>query len=141
MSQPKDEEQPSRSLSPATDTLKSKHILIAEDEWMIGDMLHYELSTYGPSVSIARNGAEALEAISRQRPDLLLLDLLMPKKDGYEVLRALQAQNADFPIVILSNIDDPKEQGKCLDLGAEMFLVKSQVDPDALWKKVQQYLA
>jgi DNA-binding response OmpR family regulator len=120
--------------------MKAKHILIAEDERMLGDMLQYELSTYGPRVTVARNGEEALASIALRRPDLLLLDLLMPKKDGYEVLRLLKDMNVDFPIVILSNLDDPREQRKCEELGAASFMVKSQVDPVDLWKKIEGYL-
>lgn len=122
------------------DELKAKRILIAEDERMLGDMLHFELSTHGPSVELARNGEEALASIKRQRPDVLLLDLLMPKKSGYDVLQSLNESNIDIPVVILSNLSDPEERTRCLELGARDFLVKSRLDPDELWHRIVGYL-
>ncbi len=123
------------------DQRKSKRILIAEDESMLADMLQHELSSLGPQVEVARNGEEALEQIRTNPPDLLLLDLLMPKKNGYDVLQYLREHGLTFPVVVLSNLSDIKEQHKCIDYGAKDFLIKSQLDPDELWGKVEKYLA
>jgi len=120
--------------------VNTKRILIAEDERMIGDMLHFELSSHGPQVTVARDGEEAIAQIESSPPDLLLLDLLMPKKSGYDVLEYLRSHNASFPVVVLSNLSDQKEQQKCIELGAKEFLVKSRVDPDQLWGKLQKHL-
>lgn len=120
--------------------MSDKRILIAEDEQMLGDMLHFELSSRGPSVTLARNGEEAIALLEREQPDLLLLDLLMPKASGYDVLQYLQGKGHRFPVVILSNLSDPQEQKRCLELGANEFLVKSQMEPDDLWNRIERYL-
>lgn len=107
---------------------------------MLAEMLQHELASLGLQVEIVGNGEEAIERIRTNPPDLLLLDLLMPKKTGYEVLQYIREQGITLPVVVLSNLSDMKEQQKCIDSGAKDFLIKSQLDPDQLWGKVEKYL-
>ncbi len=75
------------------------------------------------------------------RPSILLLDLLMPKLDGYGVLEYIRSKGHDFPVVILSNLSDPLEKEKCFRLGAIDFLVKSDLDEGELWEHIKKYVA
>lgn len=140
MSLEKDTEQRLQSLSPSTDAVKTKRILLVEDDRMLRDMLAMDLQESGAQIQTAIDGQEALELIQRQQPDLLLLDLLMPRKDGFAVLQALKEANYRFPIVIISNLSSPEEASKCFDLGAQDFIVKSELDVGELWGRIQKYL-
>ncbi len=118
----------------------SKRILLVEDEILLRDMMTMLLHDGGADVIVATNGKEAMEILARESPDLMLLDILMPKADGYEVLRYRKEQGMTFPVIILSNLSDPHEEENTRELGAVDFLVKSNVDEDELWKRVEEYL-
>ncbi len=77
---------------------------------MLAEMLQHELASLGLQVEIVGNGEEAIERIRTNPPDLLLLDLLMPKKTGYEVLQYIREQGITLPVVVLSSLSDMKEQ-------------------------------
>lgn len=120
--------------------MKKPTVLIAEDAPMLREMMAVDLQEHGVHVELAKNGAEAITAIHRKRPSLLLLDLLMPKKDGFAVLQDIKEKGYHFPVVVLSNLSDPVLQRKCLELGAKEFIVKSQLDDGDLWQRVRGYL-
>lgn len=89
---------------------------------------------------VSSDGKEALRAIKKREPDVLLLDILMPHLDGYGVLRWVADEGRDFPVIIVSNIDSAEDRAKCKKLGAKAFLVKSDMDTDALWPVIQKVL-
>ena len=91
-------------------------------------------------MQVARDGEEALAAIERRPPDLLLLDLIMPRKDGLAVLQHIRQKGYAFPVVILSNLSGDMDPEKCFALGAKDYLVKSDMDEDELWPRVVKYL-
>lgn len=117
-----------------------KRILVAEDEAFLRDIIHITLSDHDLDVSLASNGEEAIKAIEQMLPDMLLLDLLMPKSDGYAVLRHIRENRYDFPVIVLSNLSDPAEQAKCVELGACDFIIKSNLDEDQIWEKIHPHL-
>ena len=117
-----------------------KTILVAEDEAFLRETIQLGLEAHDVHVMVVSNGEDAIECIRSSSPDLLLLDLLMPKKDGYSVLAYLHEQNSPLPVIILSNISDEVDQKKCMALGARNFLIKSDMDEDELWPKIQPYL-
>lgn len=92
------------------------------------------------NVRVAENGEEAILAMDESQPELLLLDLLMPKKDGYAVLHHVKEKSYPFPVIIMSNLSDELDREKCLSLGAKDFFVKSDMDEDELWPTIQKYL-
>ncbi len=92
------------------------------------------------NVRVAENGEEAIAAMDESQPDLLLLDLLMPKKDGYAVLNHVKGKAYAFPVIIMSNLSDELDKEKCLSLGAKDFFIKSDMDEDELWPTIQKYL-
>lgn len=118
----------------------SFNILIAEDDAFLADTIEVELSERGAAVRSAKNGEEAIAHIEEQLPDLLLLDLLMPRKDGYAVLSHVREKYYRFPIIILSNLSDEIDREKCLTLGAKDYVVKCDIDAEELWGKVEPYL-
>ena len=115
-------------------------VLVVEDEPTLRRMMALELEEAGQTVLQARDGEEAVASLAQQEPDIVLLDLIMPRMDGYAVLRHMKERGIGCPVVVMSNIADPDEMKKCQSLGAREFLVKSQLDSDQLWPLVSSFL-
>jgi two-component system response regulator VicR len=98
-------------------------ILIVDDEPPIVDMLAYNLQRANYEVLIARDGQEALDKARREQPDLIILDLMLPKIDGLEVCRALRRER-DVPIIMLTARDSEVDRVVGLELGADDYVVK-----------------
>ena len=99
-------------------------ILITEDDEALAEALRFALTHAGYAVDLAENGAEADEALKHDVFALVILDLGLPKLDGYEVLKRLRRRNASLPVLILSGREKPEEKVAGLDLGADDYLVK-----------------
>lgn len=115
---------------------KNKKILIAEDEKTLADILMLKLKKEGFSAKTAGNGEEALQALNKGNFDLLLLDLIMPKKNGLEVLESLKNKKTNLKIIIITNLSQPEAEAKARSLGVKYFLVKSEVSLDEIVKKI-----
>jgi len=104
----------------------AKKILIADDEPNIVTALEFLLGRAGYEVSIARNGDEALEAVLRERPDLVLLDIMLPAKSGYEICKRIRERPelAGMKVVMLSAKGRDAEVNKGLALGADLYVTK-----------------
>ena len=100
-----------------------KRILVVDDELSILKFLRSNLEDRGYAAICATNGEEALHIIERELPDLIILDVMMPKMDGFEVCRRLR-EWSQIPIIMLSARGDEKDKVKCLDLGADDYIVK-----------------
>lgn len=119
-----------------------KKILIAEDEDILLNVLKDRFEAEGWEVSTARDGEETMEAIKKSRPDVVLLDLLMPKKDGFEVLKEVRSnpEYKNLPIiVVLSNLGSDEDIKKALALGANDYFVKTQHPMSEIVEKVKKY--
>jgi DNA-binding response OmpR family regulator len=101
----------------------SAKVLIVDDEPPIVDMLAYNLKRANYEVLIARDGEEALEQARREQPDLIILDLMLPRLDGLEVCRALRRER-DVPIIMLTARDAEVDRVVGLELGADDYVVK-----------------
>ena len=99
-------------------------ILITEDDSALAEALRFSLSQVGYAVDWAPNGAAADEVLKDDVFGLLILDLGLPKLDGFEVLRRLRRRNDSLPVLILSGRERPEEKVRGLDLGADDYLVK-----------------
>jgi DNA-binding response OmpR family regulator len=99
-------------------------VLVVEDDPSIILGLQLNLSRAGYKVKMARDGGEALEAIAVGRPDLVLLDLMLPVVDGLEVLRRIRASDDRLPVVILTALTHEQDKIKGLDLGANDYVTK-----------------
>ena len=119
-----------------------KKILIAEDEEVLLNVLKDRFEAEGWEVTTARDGEEAVESIKKIRPDLVLLDLLMPKKDGFEVLKEIRG-DPEFKtlpiIVVLSNLGSGEDIKKALALGANDYFVKTQHPMSEIVEKAKKY--
>ncbi len=120
-----------------------KKILIAEDEDILLNVLKDRFEVESWEVSTAHNGVEAMEAINRSPFDLVLLDLLMPKKDGFEVLEEVRAnpELKNLPIIVLSNLGGDDDIKKALALGANDYFVKTQHPMSEIVEKAKKYEA
>lgn len=120
-----------------------KHILIIEDDQFLADILINNLSQGEPwDLELATNGDGGLEKMRASKPDLLLLDLVLPGIDGYEVLRRMKADPAlaDIRVLILSNLGQKSEIAEGIELGAEEFLIKANHDVGDIRNKVKELL-
>src|SRR5688572_26510289 len=99
-------------------------ILITEDDSSLAEALQFSLKQSGYAVDWVDNGAAADEALKSDVFGLLILDLGLPKLDGFEVLRRLRRRNTGLPVLILSGREQPEEKVQGLDLGADDYLVK-----------------
>ncbi len=99
-------------------------ILITEDDAALAEALQFSLTQAGYAVDWVANGAAADEALKEDIFGLLILDLGLPKLDGFEVLRRLRRRNSSMPVLILSGREKPEEKVMGLDLGADDYLVK-----------------
>lgn len=104
--------------------LTKKTILIVDDSQTTRSYVKELLQKTGYNVIEAENGIKALLAINRNLPDAMMLDLLMPEMDGFEVLETLQQQNITFPIIVVTADVQDEVHKECLELGAAAFLNK-----------------
>ena len=105
-------------------TLVTVRILVVDDDRAVRESLRRSLSFNGYTVDLAEDGVEALEAINNERPDALVLDVMMPRLDGLEVCRQLRSTGDDLPILVLTARDSVSERVSGLDAGADDYLPK-----------------
>ena len=117
-------------------------ILLIEDEELIIRLLSKKLAAIGYDVSLAMNGEEGLEKIKQIVPDLILLDIVMPRMGGFEVMAEMKKDEniADIPVIIISNSGQPLELERAKELGAVDWLVKTEFDPKEVAEKIQKYI-
>jgi len=99
-------------------------ILVIDDEPPIRKLLRVGLSAHGYQIVEASNGKMALDRLSEQAPDLVILDLGLPDMEGHELLRTMRARNDSVPIVVLSSRDDETGKVRALDSGADDYVTK-----------------
>ena len=119
-----------------------KQILIIEDDILLGEVLKEKLTHEGYDVTIALDGEKGFAQMSAHKPDLVLLDIIMPTMNGYEVLEARQNDPIlmKIPVIIISNSGQPVEINRALALGVKDYLIKAQFDPDELLIKIRPFL-
>jgi two-component system response regulator MprA len=100
------------------------HVLVTDDERSVRSAVRRALTLEGYRVSEAEDGARALESIARDRPDAMILDVMMPELDGLEVCRALRDSGDSMPVLMLTARDEIDQRVKGLDAGADDYLVK-----------------
>jgi len=117
-------------------------VLVVDDDLIVADMYRLALSRAGHEVQVANDGVAALRAILSSRPDIVFLDIRMPKMDGMEVLRDLASADLtrSIPVVMLSNYDEPRLVKESISLGAKQYLVKAGTNPAELARVVSQWV-
>lgn len=119
-----------------------KKILIIEDEKALVVVLRDELALHKYEVAVAYDGEDGMRQLRTFKPDLLLLDVLMPKMNGLEVLKEKMADDdlKDIPVIVLSNLGQDEDIKQALKLGAVDYLVKTQHPIKEIIQKIHHYL-
>jgi CheY-like chemotaxis protein len=122
---------------------EKKRIIIVEDDSVLRDVLAEKLEKSGYIVDRAEDGVVAMEKIRIAKPDVVLLDILMPRKGGIEVMEDINNDPAlkGIPIIIISNSGQPVEIQRAQELGAREFLIKAVFDPNEVLEKVERVLS
>ena len=119
-----------------------KKVLIVEDDPMLSEIYTKKFEISGFEVSLAKTGLEAVESAKKIKPDLILLDLVLPEIDGFEVLKRIRQEDSlkEVKIIISSNLSQEDERQKAEDLGANGFITKASFTPQEMVNKVQEVL-
>lgn len=122
----------------------SRKILLIEDDPFLSLLLKNRLIKEGLEVINAKDGEEAMEFLKGDKVDLALLDIILPKKSGFEVLKEIrndpQIQNSTIPIFIISNLGQPEDVSKGYKLGAIEYFIKAKTSIDDLVQKIKDFL-
>lgn len=118
------------------------HILVAEDERDIRDLIKFTLTFAGHQVTVAANGEEAVQQAQQVLPDLVMMDVRMPKMTGYDACRAMKTIDAlkDTPIVFLSAKGQDEEVQAGIEVGAYAYILKP-FSPDDLTRRINEILS
>lgn len=118
-------------------------LLIVEDDAFLQKILVAKFGKEGFAISTASDGKEGLDLIKKERPNLILLDLIMPVMDGFDVLYAVKADRdlKAIPVIVLTNLAQDEDAKRAKDLGAADFLVKGDLAINELVRKVKETFA
>ncbi len=121
---------------------EKKKVLLVEDDKFLSEMYVTKLTESGFDVETAADGEEGLRKIKEIKPDLILLDIVLPKKDGFEILTDLKKDAAlkDIFVIALTNLGQKEEVEKGLKLGADDYVVKAHFTPTEVVAKVKKFL-
>ncbi len=119
-------------------------ILLVEDDAFLSSLLRNRLQKENLEVDYAADGEEAIAFLKLNSPDLILLDIILPKKSGFEVMEEIrndpQIQGKEIPIIIISNLGQPEDIVKGQDLGAIEYFIKARTSIDELVRKIKDFL-
>lgn len=130
------------ALATLYDVVMSKTVLLVEDNDFIRNMYQLKLSKSGITVEEASDGVQALDKLKQSKPDVVLLDLMMPNMNGLDVLKQLKADGVlpDLPVVVLTNVMDQQSVEDAKKLGARDYIVKTDLTPTQVVEKIQPFL-
>ncbi|MDP2703655.1 MAG: response regulator [bacterium] len=122
---------------------EAKRVLIVEDEPLLGNLLRQRLLKEGFSATLIRDGEEAFRSLQTEVPDLILLDIILPKVSGFELMEKIQSDPVlgarKIPIVVISNLGQEGDVEKGQALGAIGYFVKAQLSIEDLVSKVKEF--
>lgn len=118
-------------------------ILLVEDDPLILKIFTTRLNADGYQVLTAENGQDGLDKAFAEKPDVIVLDIMMPKVDGFGVLEKLRstAPTQQIPILVYSNLWQEEEVARAKQMGATEFIVKANISPTEMVNKIKQYLS
>jgi len=121
---------------------ETKLVLLVEDDQFLSSLLKNRFAKAGISVVHAHDGQEAIDSLKNTKPDVILLDLILPKKSGFEVMEQIrqdpQLENA--PVIIVSNLGQPEDVARGQELGAVEYFIKAKTSIDDLVNNVLEFL-
>jgi two-component system phosphate regulon response regulator PhoB/two-component system alkaline phosphatase synthesis response regulator PhoP len=120
-----------------------KKILIAEDDKFLANAYRVKLEKEGFETTIASNGEEVFQILESGKPDLIILDLIMPKKDGFSTLEDINKSDKynDIPVLIASNLGQKEDIDRGMALGAKGYIIKSDMSMEGLVKQISDILS
>lgn len=118
------------------------HVLLVEDDVFLSSIYQKKFEMEGYKVSLADNGEKALVEVKKKKPDIVMLDILLPKLDGFAVLEKLKADSEvkDIPVILLTNLGQKDDVEKGLQMGAADYLIKAHFKPSEVVDKIKQVL-
>lgn len=122
---------------------KPYNILIVDDDEHLRHILSEKLLSEGFHVQLAKNGEEALHSLTKHPADLVLLDILMPKKDGLQTLKEIrtgQLADANIPVIMLTNVSEKEMLAQALEMGVDDYIIKAEIKLQDLVKKIKAIL-
>lgn len=121
----------------------TKKIIIIDDDVAIRKMYGQKFSIEGWQALTARDGQEGLEIIKHNAPDLILLDIMMPKQDGFDVLKKIKKDKVlhNIPVIMLTNLADLEDKEEALKRGAKDYLVKTNYTPQQVCDLVKHFIS
>jgi two-component system alkaline phosphatase synthesis response regulator PhoP len=122
--------------------MSAKKILIVEDDSILQKAIQEYLISDGFEVFTASNGEEGLRFAKTKNPDLILLDIILPKKNGFEVIKEVKADPTikNVPVILLTNLGSLDDIEKALELGASTYLIKSDYGLEEISQKIKETL-
>lgn len=129
-------------VAPAPAQSSGKRILWVEDDKLIGNILGKKLSNSGFDLVLAKNGEQAMQELAKQKPDAILIDLLLPGMNGFEILQQIRSNNSfkDVPVMVLSNLSKQSDVERTRILGAQKFMVKATASLDQIIAEVNNLI-
>ena len=120
----------------------AKKILIIEDEKVLGEMYQEKFTKEGFEAILVGSTEEAIEAVPKVKPDLILLDILLPQKNGLGFMEWFNNQKdlASIPVIAFSNYDHPEVRQKAIKMGIKRYLIKTDFTPQEIVDEVKRYL-
>lgn len=115
-------------------------VLIAEDDPFISKILVYRLEKDGYDIDKVDDGDAAIKMIKKNNYSIILLDLIMPVKDGFEVLKEIKKLETDIPVLVFSNLAQDEDKDLAISLGAKEYYVKSDMAIDEVAEKVAMFI-
>lgn len=121
---------------------KKKYILLVEDDEFLAELYATKLNLEGFEVGLATDGDKGIKMVNSKKPDLILLDIILPKMDGFEVLKNIKTDKnfKDVPVILLTNLSQKDEVKRGLELGASDYLIKAHFMPSEVVKKIKQVI-
>jgi DNA-binding response OmpR family regulator len=115
-----------------------KKIIVIEDDVALGDVLDQKLRAHGYDSEVFRDGRQGFDAVAATTPDLILLDIILPSMNGYEILEAKQKNKdiKDIPVIVISNSGQPVEINRTMELGVKDYIIKANFDVNEVLSKV-----
>lgn len=118
-------------------------ILLVEDDTFLAKIYSMALSAHGFHVSVATNGEDGLRAIQKDLPHLVVMDIMLPRMDGFEMLERIKSESqiASIPVFVLSNLGQREDVERCMELGAAQYFIKAHVLPADVIREAKKLLA
>lgn len=122
--------------------MDKKTVLLVEDDKFLSSLLRNRMEKENINVVYAEDGEAAIQSLRQIKPDLVLLDIILPKKSGFEVLETIQQDPTlkDGPVVIISNLGQDEDVLRGKDLGAIEYFVKAQTSIDDLIDRIKKFV-